>query len=106
MRVEPRCRDQRDHRDMPQEWVRRMERGFMGLSRVRLLVCQLFSILSLLCTCSLGGAAHMPVSSLPPEFMQAVAHQITQQAMAAAASAAAGNCPSAAEAGEAKGQSS
>ncbi|XP_053159566.1 large proline-rich protein BAG6 isoform X2 [Hemicordylus capensis] len=38
----------------------------------------------------MGGAAHMPLPSLPPEFMQAVAHQITQQAMAAAASAAAG----------------
>ncbi|XP_066469337.1 large proline-rich protein BAG6 isoform X2 [Tiliqua scincoides] len=38
----------------------------------------------------IGGAAHMPLPSLPPEFMQAVAHQITQQAMAAAASAAAG----------------
>lgn len=38
----------------------------------------------------LGGAGHMPLPSLPPEFMQAVAHQITQQAMAAAASAAAG----------------
>ncbi|KAH0630494.1 hypothetical protein JD844_013556 [Phrynosoma platyrhinos] len=37
-----------------------------------------------------GGGAHMPLPSLPPEFMQAVAHQITQQAMAAAASAAAG----------------
>ncbi|XP_043353118.1 large proline-rich protein BAG6 isoform X2 [Dermochelys coriacea] len=35
----------------------------------------------------MGGAAHVP---LPPEFMQAVAHQITQQAMAAAASAATG----------------
>uniref|UniRef100_A0A8C6VFB1 BCL2-associated athanogene 6 n=1 Tax=Naja naja TaxID=35670 RepID=A0A8C6VFB1_NAJNA len=32
--------------------------------------------------------------SLPPEFMQAVAHQITQQAMAAAASAATGKQPS------------
>ncbi|XP_074873717.1 large proline-rich protein BAG6 isoform X1 [Carettochelys insculpta] len=39
---------------------------------------------------SMGGAAHVPLPSLPPEFMQAVAHQITQQAMAAAASAAAG----------------
>ncbi|XP_042305918.1 large proline-rich protein BAG6 isoform X2 [Sceloporus undulatus] len=38
----------------------------------------------------MGGGAHMPLPSLPPEFMQAVAHQITQQAMAAAASAAAG----------------
>lgn len=38
----------------------------------------------------IGGAGHMPLPSLPPEFMQAVAHQITQQAMAAAASAAAG----------------
>uniref|UniRef100_A0ABM5FIC8 BCL2-associated athanogene 6 n=1 Tax=Pogona vitticeps TaxID=103695 RepID=A0ABM5FIC8_9SAUR len=38
----------------------------------------------------MGGAAHMPLPSLPPEFMQAVAHQITQQAMAAAASAASG----------------
>nr|XP_034963050.1 large proline-rich protein BAG6 isoform X2 [Zootoca vivipara] len=38
----------------------------------------------------MGGAAHMPLPSLPPEFMQAVAHQITQQAMAAAASAATG----------------
>ncbi|KAF7236105.1 Large proline-rich protein BAG6 [Varanus komodoensis] len=36
-----------------------------------------------------GGAAHLPLPSIPPEFMQAVAHQITQQAMAAAASAAA-----------------
>uniref|UniRef100_A0A670HXJ5 BCL2-associated athanogene 6 n=1 Tax=Podarcis muralis TaxID=64176 RepID=A0A670HXJ5_PODMU len=36
------------------------------------------------------GTAHMPLPSLPPEFMQAVAHQITQQAMAAAASAATG----------------
>ncbi|XP_067319409.1 large proline-rich protein BAG6 isoform X2 [Anolis sagrei] len=41
-------------------------------------------------TPGMGGAAHMPLPSLPPEFMQAVAHQITQQAMAAAASAAAG----------------
>ncbi|KAL8213132.1 UNVERIFIED_CONTAM: hypothetical protein K2H54_060884 [Gekko kuhli] len=38
----------------------------------------------------MGGAPHMPLPSLPPEFMQAVAHQITQQAMAAAASAATG----------------
>ncbi|KAJ7317365.1 hypothetical protein JRQ81_003527 [Phrynocephalus forsythii] len=38
----------------------------------------------------MAGAAHMPLPSLPPEFMQAVAHQITQQAMAAAASAASG----------------
>ncbi|XP_063147323.1 large proline-rich protein BAG6 isoform X2 [Candoia aspera] len=38
----------------------------------------------------MGGGAHMPLPSLPPEFMQAVAHQITQQAMAAAASAATG----------------
>ncbi|CAM5105317.1 unnamed protein product [Natator depressus] len=38
----------------------------------------------------MGGAAHVPLPSLPPEFMQAVAHQITQQAMAAAASAATG----------------
>ncbi|XP_050775535.1 large proline-rich protein BAG6 isoform X5 [Gopherus flavomarginatus] len=37
-----------------------------------------------------GGAAHVPLPSLPPELMQAVAHQITQQAMAAAASAATG----------------
>ncbi|KAM3845046.1 LOW QUALITY PROTEIN: large proline-rich protein BAG6 [Vipera latastei] len=37
-----------------------------------------------------GSGAHMPLPSLPPEFMQAVAHQITQQAMAAAASAATG----------------
>ncbi|XP_065271997.1 large proline-rich protein BAG6 [Emys orbicularis] len=36
------------------------------------------------------GAAHVPLPSLPPELMQAVAHQITQQAMAAAASAATG----------------
>ncbi|KAM6472565.1 large proline-rich protein BAG6 isoform 4-T4 [Liasis olivaceus] len=38
----------------------------------------------------MGSGAHMPLPSLPPEFMQAVAHQITQQAMAAAASAATG----------------
>nr|XP_042703381.1 large proline-rich protein BAG6 [Chrysemys picta bellii] len=38
----------------------------------------------------IGGAAHVPLPSLPPELMQAVAHQITQQAMAAAASAATG----------------
>ncbi|TFJ96388.1 Large proline-rich protein BAG6 [Platysternon megacephalum] len=38
----------------------------------------------------IGGAAHIPLPSLPPELMQAVAHQITQQAMAAAASAATG----------------
>ncbi|XP_074975728.1 large proline-rich protein BAG6 isoform X4 [Caretta caretta] len=37
-----------------------------------------------------GGAPPVPLPSLPPEFMQAVAHQITQQAMAAAASAATG----------------
>ncbi|XP_026575819.1 large proline-rich protein BAG6 isoform X5 [Pseudonaja textilis] len=38
----------------------------------------------------MGSGAHMPLPSLPPEFMQAMAHQITQQAMAAAASAATG----------------
>ncbi|CAM4639536.1 unnamed protein product [Lepidochelys olivacea] len=38
----------------------------------------------------MGGAPPVPLPSLPPEFMQAVAHQITQQAMAAAASAATG----------------
>uniref|UniRef100_A0A8C8RNN7 BCL2-associated athanogene 6 n=1 Tax=Pelusios castaneus TaxID=367368 RepID=A0A8C8RNN7_9SAUR len=39
---------------------------------------------------SMGSTAQLPPPSLPPEFMQAVAHQITQQAMAAAASAATG----------------
>lgn len=48
---------------------------------------------SALCVVSLGAAPHMPLPSLPPEFMQAVAHQITQQAMAAAASSATGNHP-------------
>ncbi|XP_038624568.1 LOW QUALITY PROTEIN: large proline-rich protein BAG6 [Tachyglossus aculeatus] len=37
----------------------------------------------------LGGPTHIQLPSLPPEFMQAVAHQITQQAMAAAAASAA-----------------
>uniref|UniRef100_A0A8C6VLG3 BCL2-associated athanogene 6 n=1 Tax=Naja naja TaxID=35670 RepID=A0A8C6VLG3_NAJNA len=44
-------------------------------------------------TCSSGlnsGWCPHALPSLPPEFMQAVAHQITQQAMAAAASAATG----------------
>ncbi|XP_051852166.1 large proline-rich protein BAG6 isoform X1 [Antechinus flavipes] len=35
------------------------------------------------------GSTHIQLPSLPPEFMQAVAHQITQQAMAAAAASAA-----------------
>ncbi|KAM9325595.1 large proline-rich protein BAG6 [Gastrophryne carolinensis] len=33
---------------------------------------------------SAGGGAHIHVPGLPPEFMQAISHQITQQAMAAA----------------------
>ncbi|KYO40755.1 large proline-rich protein BAG6 [Alligator mississippiensis] len=38
----------------------------------------------------MGGSTPLQMPSLPPEFMQAMAHQITQQAMAAAASAATG----------------
>ncbi|XP_067416371.1 large proline-rich protein BAG6 isoform X3 [Emydura macquarii macquarii] len=38
----------------------------------------------------MGGTAQLSPPTLPPEFMQAVAHQITQQAMAAAGSAATG----------------
>nr|DBA20526.1 TPA: hypothetical protein GDO54_017297 [Pyxicephalus adspersus] len=33
---------------------------------------------------SAGGPAHIHMPALPPEFMQAISHQITQQAMAAA----------------------
>ncbi|NWS89597.1 BAG6 protein, partial [Toxostoma redivivum] len=38
----------------------------------------------------LTGGVGVQLPPLPPEFLQAVAHQITQQAMAAAASAATG----------------
>nr|XP_033772108.1 large proline-rich protein BAG6 isoform X2 [Geotrypetes seraphini] len=37
-----------------------------------------------------GGSTSVQIPSLPPEFMQAISHQITQQALAAAASAATG----------------
>ncbi|XP_030053210.1 large proline-rich protein BAG6 isoform X2 [Microcaecilia unicolor] len=37
-----------------------------------------------------GGTSSVQIPSLPPEFMQAISHQITQQALAAATSAATG----------------
>ena len=40
-----------------------------------------------------SGGAPLQLPPLPPEFLQAVAHQITQQAVAAAASAATGGLP-------------